>query len=451
MVWEVPAGRRLGRRGPGRDDRRRPRRASPCRRSRRRARCASASRPSRSTTRPTPRTSARSWPSSPAPTSTRSASTPVGPSWGEEISRKALRALVFFLIAHHDLHLVPLRAADGHPHARRPHPRRADHDRRVLARRVRGDPGHRDRRCSRSSASRSTTASSCSTRSTRTPSSSASSNSMTYSDMVDLSLNQVLMRSLNTSITALLPVASLLVLGSFVLGATTLAGVRPRPAHRPLRRRLLVDLHRLAAARGPEGARAALPRRPPTGSPSDRRRPRPPRRVAPAAGGDRRTATTVRPTRRAGRAGAVGPGHPAAAPQEGQEALAPRSVAWADVDRRVLAAGPPARRPRLPASRGSPSRTSPRCWPTSTRSASRSTPSPTPGRAPTSTRVAGIEARGFLLAAPVAYRLGAGADPDPQAGQAAVGGRGAALRARVRRRRRAGPPRRGRARATGCC
>ena len=37
-----------------------------------------------------------------------------------------------------------------------------------------------------------------------------------------MSLNQVLMRSLNTSITALLPVASLLVLGSFVLGATTL-------------------------------------------------------------------------------------------------------------------------------------------------------------------------------------------------------------------------------------
>ena len=45
---------------------------------------------------------------------------------------------------------------------------------------------------------------------------------LTYSDMVDLSLNQVLMRSLNTSITALLPVASLLILGSYVLGATTL-------------------------------------------------------------------------------------------------------------------------------------------------------------------------------------------------------------------------------------
>ncbi|MFZ6002785.1 MAG: protein translocase subunit SecF [Actinomycetota bacterium] len=48
------------------------------------------------------------------------------------------------------------------------------------------------------------------------------SHGLTYGAMVNLSLNQVLMRSLNTSITALLPVASLLVLGSFVLGATTL-------------------------------------------------------------------------------------------------------------------------------------------------------------------------------------------------------------------------------------
>ena len=47
-------------------------------------------------------------------------------------------------------------------------------------------------------------------------------NNLTYAGMVNKSLNQVLMRSLNTSITALLPVASLLVLGSFVLGATTL-------------------------------------------------------------------------------------------------------------------------------------------------------------------------------------------------------------------------------------
>jgi preprotein translocase subunit SecF len=44
----------------------------------------------------------------------------------------------------------------------------------------------------------------------------------TYSAMVNSSLNQVLMRTLNTSITALLPILSLLILGSLVLGATTL-------------------------------------------------------------------------------------------------------------------------------------------------------------------------------------------------------------------------------------
>ena len=44
----------------------------------------------------------------------------------------------------------------------------------------------------------------------------------TYSGMVNDSMNQVLMRTLNTSITALLPILSLLILGSLVLGATTL-------------------------------------------------------------------------------------------------------------------------------------------------------------------------------------------------------------------------------------
>src|SRR5215470_14504526 len=44
----------------------------------------------------------------------------------------------------------------------------------------------------------------------------------TYSAMVNRSLNQVLMRSINTSIVALLPVASLLFVGSFVLGGQTL-------------------------------------------------------------------------------------------------------------------------------------------------------------------------------------------------------------------------------------
>lgn len=45
---------------------------------------------------------------------------------------------------------------------------------------------------------------------------------MTYTEMANLSLNQVLMRSLNTSITSLLPILSVLIVGAFVLGASTL-------------------------------------------------------------------------------------------------------------------------------------------------------------------------------------------------------------------------------------
>lgn len=45
---------------------------------------------------------------------------------------------------------------------------------------------------------------------------------MTYSDMVDRSLNEVLMRSLNTQITAIIPIISVLVVGSLALGADTL-------------------------------------------------------------------------------------------------------------------------------------------------------------------------------------------------------------------------------------
>jgi len=45
---------------------------------------------------------------------------------------------------------------------------------------------------------------------------------MTYTEMANRSLNQVLMRSLNTSITSLLPIMSVLIVGAFVLGASTL-------------------------------------------------------------------------------------------------------------------------------------------------------------------------------------------------------------------------------------
>ena len=45
---------------------------------------------------------------------------------------------------------------------------------------------------------------------------------LAYDDAVDLSLNQVLMRSLNTSLVAIIPVFSILVVGAYILGATTL-------------------------------------------------------------------------------------------------------------------------------------------------------------------------------------------------------------------------------------
>ena len=47
-------------------------------------------------------------------------------------------------------------------------------------------------------------------------------NGITYTDMANTSLNQVLMRSLNTSFVALLPVASLLVVGVWIYGALAL-------------------------------------------------------------------------------------------------------------------------------------------------------------------------------------------------------------------------------------
>ncbi|MET0421297.1 MAG: protein translocase subunit SecF [Acidimicrobiia bacterium] len=97
----------------------------------------------------------------------------------------------------------------------------------------------------------------------------------TYSDMVNRSLNQVLMRSLNTSIVAVLPVASLLFVGTFVLGGQTLKDFalalfvglivgayssifvatpilavfkERQPKYRALRERAAVDLARRASA-----------------------------------------------------------------------------------------------------------------------------------------------------------------------------------------------------------
>lgn len=50
----------------------------------------------------------------------------------------------------------------------------------------------------------------------------SSSSGLTYGGMVNVSLNQALMRSLNTNITALLPVLTLLVVGSWIMGAVVI-------------------------------------------------------------------------------------------------------------------------------------------------------------------------------------------------------------------------------------
>ena len=50
----------------------------------------------------------------------------------------------------------------------------------------------------------------------------SSTGGLSYGGMVNVSLNQTLMRSLNTTMTALLPVLSLLVVGSWILGAVVL-------------------------------------------------------------------------------------------------------------------------------------------------------------------------------------------------------------------------------------
>jgi preprotein translocase subunit SecF len=50
----------------------------------------------------------------------------------------------------------------------------------------------------------------------------SSTGGLSYGGMINMSLNQTLMRSLNTSITALLPVGSLLIVGAWIMGASTL-------------------------------------------------------------------------------------------------------------------------------------------------------------------------------------------------------------------------------------
>ena len=93
---------------------------------------------------------------------------------------------------------------------------------------------------------------------------------LTAGDLVNVSVNQVLLRSLNTTISAVLPVISLLLIGSRTVRSGDAARVRPRPPRRHDHRRLLVAVRGLAAARLVQGPLGPL-RRP---QPARRRSPR---------------------------------------------------------------------------------------------------------------------------------------------------------------------------------
>ena len=80
----------------------------------------------------------------------------------------------------------------------------------------------------------------------------------TYSQAANLALNQTLVRSINTSLIALLPVTAILVVAVALPGHRRAAGPGAGAVRRHAVRHVLLDLHRHAGARRPEGARAAV-------------------------------------------------------------------------------------------------------------------------------------------------------------------------------------------------
>ena len=97
-------------------------------------------------------------------------------------------------------------------------------------------------------------------------------NRRTYPEAANLAVNQTLMRSINTSLIALLPVAGLLVAGVVILGFRHPQGPVPGDADRHAGRRLLLGVHRRSDRRRSQDARpgdqgAHRPRCWPSGSP----------------------------------------------------------------------------------------------------------------------------------------------------------------------------------------
>lgn len=70
----------------------------------------------------------------------------------------------------------------------------------------------------------------------------------TFAEYVNLAVNQTMVRSINTSVVALLPVGAILIIGTAALGTGYPGGYLAGPVHRHDCRYLLVDLYRLPAA-----------------------------------------------------------------------------------------------------------------------------------------------------------------------------------------------------------
>ena len=245
-----------------------------------------------------------------------------------------------------------------------------------------------------------------------------------YADMINVSMNQVLMRSINTSLAAVLPVLSLLVLGAGIIGAVAL---------REFSLALLVGLitgsyssifvarrcwrcsrsanRGTATCAAPHATGAELERSGPGRLPGGPTR-RGPRAIAASPAAAR--VLSRPPTHEHAGVGAHPPA--AAAEEEASHQLRDGSVKLYGIER-------PLAQPNSSATsttsrrRASASATSRRCSVTARGSLGRSTSWPTGSTAFRSIACSGIEARGFIIAAPVAYRMGAGFVPVRKAGK----------------------------------
>ena len=287
-----------------------------------------------------------------------------------------------------------------------------------------------------------------------------------YADVINVSMNQVLMRSINTSLAAVLPVLSLLVLGAGILGAVTL---------REFALALLVGLI--------TGSYSSIFVASPLLAMLKEREPQVPRRCAartpPASTSSVSCSAARRPAKRDERGRALRAGQPATArspaaanagtPDARQGGCSPTRR---DRGRRSVADQPerPGRYPgaswqsRWPLARTICVRDiadfphAGRHVPRHHAAARRRRGVPPghrrarPGASTASDvdRVLGIEARGFILAAPDRLSHGRRLRPGAQGRQAAVGGRPRGVPARVRHRQARDPPRRDPSRASGC-